>query len=233
MSPSLHSSSAGKAPLTVIFDLDGTLADTAPDLLAALNHVLGDLTDEFLTLEHARNMVGQGALALIEEGLAHLEIEQNTADVDGLLETFLSFYYENVSVHSKLFPGLDVLLPRYRSAGARLGVCTNKLEKPSRKLLRELGVHDHFHTIVGRDTLATQKPDPKTLIQTIEQAGGVPERSVFLGDSITDVRTAKAANIPCILVSFGYTVEPVTSLGGDLIIDHFDELDEAIAKVLR
>lgn len=153
--------------------------------------------------------------------------------MDGLLENFLTFYFDNVAVNSTLFPGLDTLLPSYRAAGARLGVCTNKLEKPSRKLLRELGVHDHFHTIVGRDTLARPKPDPNTLWQTIERAGGTRERTVFLGDSITDVLTAKAASIPCILVSFGYTVEPVTSLGGDLIIDHFDELDEAIAKVLR
>ena len=218
--------------LTVIFDLDGTLADTAPDLLAALNHVLGDLSGEFLTLDHARNMVGQGALALIQAGLKHLEVPEAEADVDELLETFLTFYFDNVAVHSTLFPGLDTLLPRYKSAGTRLGVCTNKLEKPSRKLLRALGVHDHFHTIVGRDTLATQKPDPKTLLQTIERAGGTPQRSVFLGDSITDVKTAQAANIPCILVSFGYTVEPVTSLGGDLVIDHFDALDAAIAQVL-
>lgn len=223
---------ASNPPLTVIFDLDGTLADTAPDLLAALNHVLADLTDEFLTLDHARNMVGQGALALIEEGLAHLDIRRDSVDIDRLFEKFLSFYFENVSVNSTLFPGLDTLLPRYRSEGTRLGVCTNKLEKPSRKLLGDLGVHDHFHTIVGRDTFTTQKPDPRTLVQTIEQAGGMPDHSVFLGDSITDVKTAKAADIPCILVSFGYTVEPVTSLGGDLIIDHFDELDAAIAKVL-
>ena len=218
--------------LTVIFDLDGTLADTAPDLLAALNHVLSDLSGEFLTLDHARNMVGQGALALIQAGLQHLEVPESDVDVDRLLETFLSFYYDNVAVHSALFPGLGALLPRYKTAGVRLGVCTNKLEKPSRKLLRELGVHDHFHTIVGRDTLATSKPDPKTLWQTIERAGGTPQRSVFLGDSITDVTTAKAAGVPCILVSFGYTVEPVTSLGGDLVIDHFDELDTAIAQLL-
>lgn len=219
-------------PLTLIFDLDGTLADTAPDLLAALNHVLGDLTDEFLTLDHARNMVGQGALALIHEGLAHLGIGPDSVDIDAFLDKFLVYYYDNVSVNTELFPGLTTLLPRHLAAGTRLGVCTNKLEKPSRKLLQDLGVHDHFHTIVGRDTLATQKPDPATLFQTIERAGGVPERSVFIGDSITDASTAIAAKVPCILVSFGYTVEPVTSLGGDMVIDHFDELDAAIAKVL-
>lgn len=222
-----------KPPLTVIFDLDGTLADTAPDLLGALNHVLGDLTDEFLTLDHARNMVGQGALALIKEGLAHLEISESSVDMDAFLDKFLVYYYDNVSVHTKLFPGLDTLLPRHLAGGTRLGVCTNKLERPSRKLLQDLGIHDHFHTIVGRDTLETLKPDPKTLFETIARAGGVPERSVFVGDSITDASTAIAAKVPCILVSFGYTVEPVTSLGGDIIIDHFDELDDAIAKLVE
>jgi phosphoglycolate phosphatase len=219
--------------LTVIFDLDGTLVDTAPDLLAALNHTLQDLTDEFLTLQHARNMVGQGALALITEGLVHLDIAQNDVDLDALLDTFLAFYFDNVSNNSQLFPGLTDLLPRYKAADARLGVCTNKLEKPSRKLLQDLDIHDHFHTIVGRDTLATSKPDPRTLIQTIERAGGDPQSAIFLGDSITDVKTAKAAGIPCILVSFGYTVEPVHNLGGDIVIDHFDELDGAIRRFIQ
>jgi phosphoglycolate phosphatase len=217
--------------LTVIFDLDGTLADTAPDLLAALNHTLEDLTDDFLTLDHARAMVGQGALALIKDGMAHLGLTERDADVGALLDKFLVYYYDNVANTSKLFPGIEALLPRYLEAGVRLGVCTNKLEKPSRKLLRELGVHDHFHTIVGRDTLSTSKPDPKTLIQTVERVGGSLKRTVFLGDSITDVNTAKAAGVPCILVSFGYTLTPVQELGGDVIIDHFDELDEAIAAL--
>lgn len=218
--------------LTLIFDLDGTLADTAPDLLAAVNHVLGDLTDELLTLDHARNMVGQGALALINEGLAHFGIARESVDIDALFEKFLVYYNANVSVHTKLFPGLDTLLSRHLEVGTRLGVCTNKPENLSRKLLRDLGIHDHFHTIVGRDTLDTQKPDPKTLFETIARAGGVPERSVFVGDSITDASTAIAAKVPCVLVSFGYTVEPVASLGGDIVIDHFSKLDDAIAKLL-
>jgi phosphoglycolate phosphatase len=218
--------------LTIIFDLDGTLVDTAPDLLRALNHVLSGFEGDVLTLHHVRSMVGQGARALVIEGLDFLKIEANDALIDQLTDDFLVYYFDNVAVESRLFPGLEALLPNYFDNGVRLGVCTNKLERPSRKLLSAMGVADNFHTIVGRDTLDTMKPDPKTLTSTIERAGGQLARSVYVGDSITDVETAKAAGVPCVLVSFGYTRTPVTELGGDIIIDHYQELDGAIGKLL-
>jgi phosphoglycolate phosphatase len=216
----------------VIFDLDGTLVDTAPDLLSALNHVLAQFGDARLELGQVRQMVGQGARALVVEGMKSLDIAKTEAEIDQLTEIFLVYYVENVANESKLFPGLSSHLPRYLDEGHRLGVCTNKLEAPSRKLLRAIGVHDFFHSIVGRDTLSTQKPDPAPLLHAIETAGGARDHTVFIGDSITDVLTAKAASIPCVLVSFGYTVTPVTELGGDIIIDHFDELDAAIERLL-
>lgn len=222
----------GGPDLTIIFDLDGTLVDTAPDLLLALNHVLAGFNGGALTLAHVRSMVGQGARALVIEGLKFLKIEADEGLVDRLTDAFLVYYSDNVAVESRLFPALSTLLPDYRQRGVRLGVCTNKLERPSVKLLGALGVADTFHTIVGRDTLDVMKPDPRTLTSTIDRAGGRPERTVYVGDSITDVQTARAAAIPCILVSFGYTVTPVHELGGDLVIDHFEELDGAIAKLL-
>ena len=218
--------------LTVIFDLDGTLVDTAPDLLAALNHTLADILDKPIELDQMRALVGLGSAALIRDALDYFKVPYSQEDEDRLREAFIATYVDNVAVHSKLFPGLDTLLPRYSQAGARLGICTTKLRAPSVKLLDALGVLDHFPTVVGRDTFDYNKPDPRTLLSTIEQAGGDPARTVYLGDSITDVKTAKAANIPCILVSFGYTAMPVETLGGDIIIDHFDELDEAIDKLL-
>lgn len=218
--------------LTLIFDLDGTLVDTAPDILDALNHALAHVTDSRLTMANVRDMIGMGAPTIIEEGLDLFGIPHDEAQRNALREKFQIYYFDNIAKSSTLFPGLDPLLQSYTDAGVRLGVCTNKLQKPSAKLLTALGVHDHFHTIVGRDTFDHFKPDPRTLLRTIEQAGGNPERTVYLGDSITDVKTAKAASIPCVLVSFGYTKEPVESLGGDALIDHFDELDEVVRTLV-
>lgn len=218
-----------KTDLCVVFDLDGTLVDTAPDLLAALNHTLEGLTEDFLTLDHVRRMVGQGSAALIGEGLAFLGLSHAPEEVDALQEKFLAHYFENVARTSKAFPGVADLLHRYDQEGCKMAVCTNKLEAPSVRLLSELGLAGHFQAIVGRDTLAWSKPDPRTLQETIARAGGDPARTVYVGDSITDVKTAKAAQIPCILVTFGYTREPVQTLGGDALIDHFDELDAAIS----
>lgn len=223
---------SSQANPTLIFDLDGTLVDTAPDLLGALNHVLSTFGDGRLELGQVRQMVGQGARALVCEGLDYLKLNKSVQEIDALTEIFLSYYIENVAVHSELFPGLEHHLPRYSDKGHRLGVCTNKLEGPSRKLLRELGVHDLFHSIVGRDTTHTQKPDPHPLLHAIDIAGGETSRAIFVGDSITDVNTAKAAGIPCILVSFGYTIVPARDLGSDAVIDHFDELDDAIKALV-
>ena len=218
--------------LTLIFDLDGTLVDTAPDILTALNHSLEEVLAEPIKLGQVRDMVGFGSAVLIRDALEYLGVPFDQKDEDRLRDKFIAFYVENVANSSALFPGVDTLLSRHKEAGTRLGVCTNKLHEPSVKLLKALDAHDHFHTIVGRDTFAYQKPDPRTLLDTIRQAGGTPERTVYLGDSITDVKTAKAANIPCVLVSFGYTNQPVESLGGDVVIDHFDELDSVVEQLL-
>ncbi|TNE38265.1 MAG: HAD family hydrolase [Alphaproteobacteria bacterium] len=215
----------------LIFDLDGTLVDTAPDLLAALNHVFSSLGDYELNLSQIRQMVGQGARALICEGLDHFNLEKSESEIDGLMEVFLPYYFENVCVHSKPFDGLMELLPRWRAEGHPLAVCTNKLEAPSRKLLSALQMDGFFDAIVGRDTTTAQKPDPTPLFHAIEAVGGAPDHAIFVGDSITDLKTAHAANVPLVLVSFGYTEVPARELGADVVIDHFDELGAAIKSL--
>ncbi len=219
---------------TIIFDLDGTLVDTAPDLMLSLDYILDKLGRPPVQLDDVRKMIGQGARVLIQEGLARTgPAVTDDKELDRLMDEFVEYYGKHIADGSRLFPGLDSLLEDYRSAGIGLGVCTNKLESLSRLLLEAIKVDHLFPTIIGRDTVGVGKPDPAPLLAAIERAGGKPERTVYIGDSITDVKTARAANVPIVLVSFGYTPVPAAELGGDVLIDHFDELNDAVAGLLR
>ena len=215
-------------PLTLVFDLDGTLAETAPDLIDALNHVLtGDGIDP-VPVEAARSLLGAGGRALIERGYARAGRTLAKERLDALFAEFLDFYNAHIADKSTLFPGVEACLDRCRAEGWRLAVCTNKLEHSSNLLLEKLGVVDRFAFVCGQDTFGVAKPDPKPLLQTIARAGGVVGRSVMVGDSVTDIRTARAAGAPVVAVDFGYTDIPVTELGPDRVISHFDALDEAV-----
>jgi phosphoglycolate phosphatase len=220
-------------PPTAVFDLDGTLADTVHDLVATLNVVLDREGLPHLPLESGREMIGAGARALIERGLEAAGREVTPDRLDELHRFFLAHYTANLCVHTRLFPGALGALDRLAGAGFRLAVCTNKYEDLSVALLDGLGIADRFHAICGRDTFAYFKPDPRHLMLTVEKAGGDPRRSVMVGDSLTDVATAKAARIPVVAVTFGYSDVPVDGLDPDRLIDHFDELFEAVASVMR
>lgn len=218
------------APL-LVFDLDGTLADTAGDLLATLNFILSREGLPTVTEDQARRMVGMGARTLIKRGFERGGADLSTARLEELFEEFLRHYEENIAVHSRLFSGVEQALDRFEAAGFAFAVCTNKIEKPSVKLLRELGVAERFRAICGQDTFAWWKPDPRALLSTIERAGGHPGRSVMIGDSKTDIDTAKAAGVPVVAVDFGYTEIHVSELGPDRVISHFDSLWDAVAQV--
>jgi len=218
-------------PPLIVFDLDGTLAETASDLLATLNFILTREGLEALTEEQARRMVGMGARMLIKRGFEKSGAEVSPSRLEALFEEFLSHYEEHIAVHTRLFPGVEQALDRFEAAGFAFAVCTNKIERPSVKLLRELGVADRFRAICGQDTFAWWKPDPRALLSTIERAGGVPGRSVMVGDSKTDIDTAKAAGVPVVAVDFGYTDVHVSELGPDRVISHFDSLWEAVELV--
>jgi phosphoglycolate phosphatase len=209
----------------VAFDLDGTLADTSPDLGAALNHALGMLGRPSLPLASVRLLVGHGARALLLRGLAATGAASEEL-VDAALPHFMSFYADHICEGTRPYPGVEAALAQIASAGARLALCTNKPASLSHKLLDALGLGNRFAAIVGGDTLPVRKPDPAPLIAAIAQAGG--GTAVFVGDSITDAETARAAGVPLIAVSFGFRDRPVEELGADAVVDCFDELVPAI-----
>jgi phosphoglycolate phosphatase len=214
--------------LTIVFDLDGTLAETAPDLIDALNFVLAGDDIAPVPLEEGRTLVGAGARALIQRGYIRAGREIGKTRLDDQFNAFLHFYNAHIADKSALFPGVEACLDRFTAQGWRLAVCTNKLEYSSNLLLEKLGVRDRFAFVCGQDTFGLAKPDPKPLVETVARAGGRLDRAVMVGDSLTDIRTARAAGIPVVAVDFGYTDVPVTQLGPDRAVSHFDALDAAV-----
>jgi phosphoglycolate phosphatase len=215
---------------TIVFDLDGTLVDTAPDLTNALNDVLTRRGHAAVSGETIRASVGHGARIMIEEALRRTGAKE---DVDQMLAEFLLHYEANIAAESRPFPGAVATLDRLAAQGATLAVCTNKREYLSRRLLEALQLDSYFAAVAGRDTFALSKPDPGHLTGVIALAGGTPSRAVMVGDSEVDLKTAKAASVPIILVSFGYATSPLDGLSPAARIDHFDELEGHAAALLN
>ncbi|GIK81775.1 MAG: phosphoglycolate phosphatase [Pseudorhodoplanes sp.] len=216
-----------------IFDLDGTLIDTAPDLVETLNIVLAAEDFAPVTLEDARVMIGGGARAMIARALERQRADVPQARRERMFDAFMHRYAAHIADYSRPFPGLTDALDRLTQDGFRLAICTNKLEWLSRRLLDTLGLSERFAVICGQDTFGVKKPDPAVLHATIAAAGASCERALMVGDSDTDIRAARAAGIPVIAVDFGYTETPVSELGPDLVISHFDALHEAVQKIER
>lgn len=212
----------------VIFDLDGTLVDTAPDLMRATNHVLEGLGRRAISMDEVRAFVGHGARALLTRGLAATGGLPENYDVEPDYRRFVAFYTGNIADGSQPFPGVVKLLERLRSEGFGLGVCTNKLEGLSIQLLDALDLSRHFGSVVGPDTLGVAKPDPRPFQEAVARLGLVAPRALMIGDSETDILTARNAGVPVIGVPFGYTPKPVVEFGPDRMISHFDEAYEAI-----
>ena len=220
------------SPATIVFDLDGTLVDSAPDLTASLNHVMTEQGCGQFTIGEVRNLVGRGARVLIERGLRHQGREVDAAGIDRLLALFLDYYGDHLADETRPFDGLIQSLDELSGRGVRLAVCTNKSEDLSRKLLRLLDLDRFFPVVLGGDSLPVRKPDPLHLTETIRRAGGDVANALMIGDSLSDIGAAKSAAVPVIAVSFGYPDRPVAELGADLIIDHFRELPAAAARLL-
>jgi len=218
---------------TIVFDLDGTLVDTAPDLTNTLNHVLTARGYEPVAADRVREAVGRGARIMIEEALGMAGADDIDLDIDGMLADFLLHYEANIAVESRPFPGAVAALERLSAAGARLAVCTNKRERLTRLLLRALKLDHHFVAIAGRDTFQMSKPDPGHLLGVIAAAGGDPKRALMVGDSAVDIRAARGAGIPSILVSFGYCPPPPEGPRADAVIDHFDMLETYALPLLK
>jgi phosphoglycolate phosphatase len=217
----------------LVFDLDGTLAETAPDLVSTLNMLLMREGFPRVPYEAARNLVGGGARALIERGIAHSGGSLPAAKIDALFEDFLAHYDAHICDHTSLFPGVTAALDRFEEAGWRFAVCTNKIEYSSRLLLEALGIAGRFSAICGKDTFSISKPDGRALLMAIEKAGGRADRTIMVGDSKTDIETARNAKIPVVAVDFGYTDLPVESYEPDRVISHFDELWEAADSLVK
>jgi phosphoglycolate phosphatase len=217
---------------TIAFDLDGTLVDTAPDLIGSLNVVLGEHRLPALPTEAARMLVGRGARALIERGFAAAGEPLDEAEAPGLVARFIEIYRDRIASESRPFEGVEAALEHLAAGGARLAVCTNKPTGLSNLLLEALGLRARFAAVVGADSAPKPKPDASHLLFAIAEAGGHPARALMVGDSRTDADAAKAARVPCILVPFGYTDTPVGELDADLVIDSFAELPPAAARLL-
>ncbi len=216
----------------IAFDLDGTLVDTAPDLLNTLDHVLSAHGIAPVDREEARPMIGGGARLLIVRALNRSGVVVSPDELDTLNRQFLDHYAAHIADASRPFPGLDAALDRLQARGAVLAVCTNKLEYLARLLLDGLGMTSRFAAITGADTYGVAKPNPLPLLSTITACGGNAGRAVMVGDSATDIATAQAAGIPSVAVSFGYTETPAAELGANRLIHHFADLETALEGVL-
>ncbi|HUB63532.1 MAG TPA: HAD-IA family hydrolase [Methylocella sp.] len=215
-------------PPLLVFDLDGTLAETAGDLVATLNVILAREGLAGIDLAEARPMVGGGARLLIQRGLSAHGIKVSDARLDTMLADFLAYYEEHIADETTLFPGVAAALERFEAAGFAFAVCTNKLEHSSVLLLTALGIAGRFRAICGKDTFPISKPNGEVLLQTIARAGGDRRRTVMIGDSKTDIDTARNARVPVIAVNFGYTSEPVDMFKPDRVIGHYGELWDAV-----
>lgn len=221
------------APFPVaVFDLDGTLVDTAPDLVATLNIILGREKLPAIAFEDARTLIGGGARKLLERGLAIEGVRPEAARMERLVADFIAHYADNIANGSRPFDGTLAALDELAAGGFRLAVCTNKLEWLSLRLLDTLGLSARFAAICGADTFGVAKPDPAILTATIARAGGQVGHAVMIGDSATDVGAARAAGLPVICVDFGYSDRPVAELRPDQVISHMRDLPAAIRACL-
>ncbi|CCB65443.1 MULTISPECIES: HAD family hydrolase [unclassified Hyphomicrobium] len=216
---------------TIVFDLDGTLIDTAPDLAEATNHVLSTLGLERINEMEIRPFVGHGALAMIDGAVKAHGRKLPERELHDLFEVFLTYYSAHIADRSVPYPHIVAALDGLKAEGATLAVCTNKMEAQARAVLEALKLDGYFSALTGRDSLGAYKPDPRHLTGTIALAGGQPGKSIMIGDSETDIRTAKAAQVPVVAVSFGYSIDPVLSFGPDVIINDYRELRGAIGKL--
>ena len=218
--------------VTIAFDLDGTLVDTAPDLIGVLNQILAEHGLRPVPLASARHLVGGGARRMLQHGFEEAGATVKTDDLPALDHRFVELYRERIARESRPFVGVEAALDQLKADGARFVVCTNKRTDLSLDLLAAVGLLDRFDAVVGPDMVSKCKPDAAHLIEAVERGGGDPRRALMVGDSATDLLSARAACMPVVLVTFGYTETPVEDLRGDMLIDRFGDLPAAVRKLL-
>lgn len=215
----------------VLFDLDGTLVDSAPDLRLALERLLGEEGLPAPDLAAVRGMIGEGARVLVERALAAAGLAPDEARTTRLHGRFLDLYAAEPCRDTVLFAGARDALAWLRAGGTGLGLCTNKPQRPTELLLEALGLGAMFGAVLGGDALPWRKPDPRHALAALERLGAAPGAAVLVGDSRIDVATARAAGLPCVLVSFGYSDKPADQLGADAVIDRLDELPAVLDRL--
>ena len=213
---------------TLAFDLDGTLVETAPDLIGTLNRMLAARDIPRMPVESAQHLVGHGSLALLRHGFQEAGAPWDEARAAGLLEEFLADYIQHIAVFSRPYDGVIATLERLTARGALLCVATNKRTDLSVALIAALDMTHHFAVICGPDRVSARKPDGAHVREAVLMAGGDPARAIMVGDGAPDVQAAKSAGVPSVVVTFGYTPIPARDLGGDVVVDHFDQVESAI-----
>ncbi len=216
---------------TIVFDLDGTLVDTAADLLTALNILIAREGMEPVTSEGIKGLVGSGARVMLQSAFAVAGRPLAPARLEELFATYLGIYDAHIADESRPYPGAVEALDCFAADNWRLAVCTNKTEGLARKLLTLLGLAERFVAITGQDTFGFRKPDPRHLTETIRLAGGSDDNAVMVGDSRTDVDTARAARIPVVAVDYGYSTVPVDQLGATRVISRLADLYGAVSGI--
>ncbi|MDT3687279.1 MAG: phosphoglycolate phosphatase [Pseudorhodoplanes sp.] len=216
----------------VVFDLDGTLVDTAPDLVDTLNVILTREGIPPMAYDAARMLIGGGVRPMLERALAEQNRALPVAELDDLFQTFLKHYADHIADRSRPFPGVEQALDILAERGCMLAVCTNKFEWLSRRLLDALQLTQRFAAICGQDTFEVKKPHPDVLRKTVARAGGEMMQTVMVGDSATDIRLAQAAEVPVVAVDFGYTDTPVAAFQPDRVISGYAALPATIFELV-
>ncbi|MBX9946235.1 MAG: HAD-IA family hydrolase [Reyranella sp.] len=216
---------------TVIYDLDGTLIDSAQDMCVAVSRVLADHGLPPISAQDARIFMGQGSKVTMGKAFAKNGRTLDDAALSAVTREFVRYYEADPVSHTTAFDGVADVVARFARLGLRQGVCTNKFERPARTILEHLKLMPPIADVAGADTFPVRKPDPRHILMLVERMGGNPARSVMIGDSIHDAEAAHAAGIPAVLVSWGYTARPASELGADAVIDRFDALPYALAQL--
>jgi|TARA_R110002074_G_scaffold5341_1_gene26268 phosphoglycolate phosphatase len=218
---------------TVVFDLDGTLADTSGDLIAAANACFRDMGEgDVLDVKTDAGTALKGGRAMLRLGMERLGRAEDEATIDRYYPMLLEAYGREIDTHTVLYPGAMQAVAALKAAGYRVAICTNKPEALAHTLLTRLGVRDAFGAMVGADTLAMRKPDPEHLFETARRAGGDPALCLLVGDTNTDRETARAAGVPCILVSFGPSGDDMAALAPEALLNHYDDLPDIVTRLI-
>ena len=217
---------------TLVFDLDGTLVDSAPDLADALDLLLMEHGKQPLGLEVGRSLIGHGISNLVAKGLDKSDLKLDGPELDKRIKRFHEIYAGRLSRKTRPYEGVKDGLSRFGEQGFELAVCTNKLERYSQQILVDLELADHFRLVAGPDTFGIAKPDPRHLLMTIERVAGTGKPALMIGDSEVDVALAKAASVPVIAVTYGYAKTPLAALEPDAIVARFDQLPKEVARIL-